>query len=97
MARPKKTACCGEPGGGTSTYHVESIVTIDERGQMVLPKPMRDKAGIRAGDRLALVSWTKDGRVCCISLIRAEELTSMVTGFLSSLSAATPTDPSRSL
>ena len=87
MARPKKTACCGKADVDRSSYQVEAIITIDERGQMVLPKHTRDKAGIRAGDRLALVTWGKDGHVCCMTLIKAEELTDMVTGFLGSLAA----------
>lgn len=49
---------------------------------MVLPKDIRDKAGIRAGDKLALVSWEKEGQVCCISLIKADEFASMVRGLL---------------
>jgi len=57
---------------------VESLVAVDERGQMVLPKDIRDKAGIRPGDKLALVSWEKDGRVCCLSLMKVEELTGLV-------------------
>ena len=66
---------------------MESIITVDERGQMVLPKQTREKAGIRAGDRLALVSWSKEDRVCCLSLIKVEELSEMVKGFLGSLTA----------
>jgi len=54
---------------------------------MVLPKQTREKAGIRAGDRLALVSWSKEDRVCCLSLIKVEELSEMVKGFLGSLTA----------
>jgi antitoxin PrlF len=88
MARSKKAACCSGGAVVPGAYQVESIITIDERGQMVLPKPTRDKAGIRAGDRLAVVTWTKADRVCCISLIKVEELTEMVKGFLGSLSAA---------
>jgi len=61
---------------------IESVISIDERGQMVLPKELRDKAGVRAGDKFALVSWQKDGRVCCMSLIRAEELSGMVREIL---------------
>ncbi len=49
---------------------------------MVLPKEIRDKAGIRAGDKLALISWEKDGKVCCITLIRAEDFAEMVKGLL---------------
>ncbi len=55
-------------------YRVESIVTVDERGQMVLPKDIREKAGIKAGDKLALVTLEKNGRVCCIHLMKADEL-----------------------
>ena len=57
---------------------IEALVSVDERGQMVLPKELREKAGIRAGDKLAITSWEKDGTICCISLTRAEDLTNMV-------------------
>ena len=29
---------------------VQAVVSVDERGQMVLPKEIREKAGIKAGD-----------------------------------------------
>jgi AbrB family looped-hinge helix DNA binding protein len=61
---------------------VDSVVTVDGRGQLVLPKETREKAGIKAGDRLAVVSWKKDGEVCCIALIKAEGLAGMVKGLL---------------
>jgi antitoxin PrlF len=59
---------------GCEEYRVESIVTVDDRGQMVLPKDIREKAGIKAGDKLALVTLEKNGRVCCIHLMKADEL-----------------------
>jgi len=65
-----------------SCCKVESVVSVDERGQMVLPKEIRDKAKIRAGDKLAVVSWERDGEVCCISLIKIEYLTGMVKDML---------------
>jgi bifunctional DNA-binding transcriptional regulator/antitoxin component of YhaV-PrlF toxin-antitoxin module len=49
---------------------------------MVLPKEMRDKANIRPGDKLALISWEKDGKVCCISMVKAEDFGDMVKGLL---------------
>jgi antitoxin PrlF len=58
---------------------------VDERGQMVLPKDVRQAAGIRAGDKLALILWRKDGAVCCMSLIKADQLTGMVQGRLGPL------------
>ncbi len=66
---------------------VESVVTVDERGQMILPKEIRDKAGIRPGDKLVLVSMKQDDRFCCLLLIRAEAFEELVPGLLSPLRA----------
>ena len=74
--------CCESSAIGPSCCKVEALVSIDERGQMILPKEIRDKANIRAGDKLAVTSWEKDGKICCISLIKADELTEMVKGIL---------------
>ena len=74
--------CCESASDVTSCCKVEALVSVDDRGQMVLPKELREKANIRAGDKLAVVSWEKGGRVCCISLTKAEELTDMVKAVL---------------
>ena len=68
---------------------VESIVSVDERGQMVLPKDLRERANIQAGDKLAVVSWEQDGGVCCITLMKAEELGGMVKNRLGPILSAT--------
>jgi AbrB family looped-hinge helix DNA binding protein len=75
-------ASCFAPGGGLGCCKVEWLVSVDERGQMVLPKELRERAGIRAGDKLALVAWEREGEVCCVSMIRADALTQMVRGLL---------------
>ena len=62
---------------------VESIVSLDERGQMVLPKEIRQKAGICPGDKLVLVSMEKEGKFCCLSLIKAEDFEGMVKNLIS--------------
>ena len=49
--------CCSSSGNDQPCCKVESVVSIDERGQMVLPKEIREKANIHSGDKLALVSW----------------------------------------
>jgi len=64
---------------------VEALVSVDERGQMVLPKDVRKAAGIRPGDKLALILWRKNRAVCCMSLIKADQLTGMVRGRLGPL------------
>jgi len=85
MTEKEKSACsCPSIDEKTncSCFKVEALVSVDDRGQMVLPKDTRDKANIHAGDKLAVVSWEKDGKTCCISLIKAEELTEIVKGVL---------------
>jgi AbrB family looped-hinge helix DNA binding protein len=69
-------------GAESACCKVESLVSVDERGQMVLPKDVRERAGIRAGDKLALVTWEGSGRVHCIALMKVEELTEMAKGVL---------------
>ena len=66
--------CCSS----TQCCSVESIISVDERGQMVLPKDVREKAGISPGDKLALVTWEDDGKICCMTLIKADELGGLV-------------------
>ena len=82
MTQRENTDGCCEPGDIASCCKVEALVSIDERGQMILPKEIREKANIRAGDKLAVTSWEKNGKIYCISLIRAEEFTDMVKGIL---------------
>ena len=72
---------CNVPIGETCCK-VEALVSVDERGQMVLPKELREKANIHPGDKLAVTTWEKDGKVCCFSLSKAEELTEMVRATL---------------
>ena len=74
--------CCESSDRGLSCCKVESVISVDDRGQMVLPKEVRDKANIRAGDKLAVVSWGKEGDICCISLIKAGDFTEMVKELL---------------
>ena len=64
--------CCG----------VEAVVTVDARGQIVLPKELRDAAGISTGDKLAVVSLKNGGRLCCLALMKVEELAGTVREIL---------------
>ena len=83
MVKANPEISCGASGSDSTTCcRVESLIGVDERGQMVLPKELRDKANIKAGDKLAVVSWEKDGEVCCISLIKADYLAEKVREFL---------------
>lgn len=82
MAKKVKPGCLPTKAN-IGQCRVESMVTVDERGQMVLPKILRDKAGIKPGDKLALVGWNKGGKVCCISMIKSDDFAQMLKGMLS--------------
>lgn len=68
---------------------VEAVLTIDDRGQMVLPKDVRERANIKPGDKLALVSWEKDDSICCLALLKTEHLSGMVKDILTPLMNST--------
>jgi antitoxin PrlF len=89
--KKEKNECCVTTG----SCRVESLITVDDRGQMVLPKELRDKANIKAGDKLALVSWEKDGAICCMFLIKANDLAERVTEFLGPVMSGLTTGGSR--
>lgn len=78
--KEKQGTCC--TGDQANRCRVESLISVDERGQMVLPKDLRDRADITPGDKLAVISWSKDGQVCCITLIKADHLAGHVMDFI---------------
>jgi AbrB family looped-hinge helix DNA binding protein len=82
MIEKENTDSCCKPADIASCCKVEAMVSVDDRGQMILPKDLRDRAGIRPGEKLAVTTWEKEGKIYCISLIRADELTTMVKGVL---------------
>ncbi|MDZ4166565.1 MAG: HgcAB-associated protein [Coriobacteriia bacterium] len=64
------------PGGCCA---LEAVVSIDERGQLVVPKDVRIRTGIEPGDRLALVSYRgEDGGICCLTLVKADAIAGAV-------------------
>ncbi|HPI92425.1 MAG TPA: HgcAB-associated protein [Deltaproteobacteria bacterium] len=89
MAKKKnQEICCS--GSPSSCCKVESLISMDERGQMVLPKDLRERAHITPGDKLAVISWTKDGEVCCITLIKADHLVGHVMDFITPVMGGIP-------
>ena len=80
-----------EPTGniGCGCYKVQALVTVDERGQMVLPKDVRQRAGIEAREKLALTTIEHDGKICCIVLTKADDLAQVVQSTLGAITQMT--------
>ncbi len=69
----------------SDTCRIDAVVTMDAKGQIVLPKDLREKANIKPNDKIALVASEKNGEVCCIMILKAERLVGAVTKTLGPL------------
>ncbi len=67
------------------TCRIDAVVTVDAKGQIVLPKDLREKANIKPNDKLALVACEKNGEICCITIVKADKLVGAVTKTLGPL------------
>ena len=54
--------------------NVAAVVSVDAKGQIVLPKDVRERAGLKPNDKLALIGCERDGKICCIVMVKAEKL-----------------------
>ncbi|MFX0000939.1 MAG: HgcAB-associated protein HgcC [Candidatus Hodarchaeota archaeon] len=61
---------------------VEALVTVDRKGQILLPKDLREKENIKEGDRFAIVNVGAGGTPCCLILMKADILEPMVQNAL---------------
>ena len=64
---------------------INAIITMDAKGQVVLPKDLREKADLKAADKIAVVAYEKEGKVCCIVMIKAERLAGAISKTLGPL------------
>jgi AbrB family looped-hinge helix DNA binding protein len=67
------TSAPKEARGSTPCCRIEALVALDARGQILLPKDVREKAGLRPGDKLALVCCESEGKISRITLVKAEQ------------------------
>lgn len=74
-----------QPQDNLSCCKVEAVIGVDERGQMVLPKEIREKTGIKSQDKLAVIGVENGEGYCCLVLMRAEKLEETVKDILGPL------------
>jgi len=68
-----------------SECKIESIVTMDSKGQIVLPKDLRERMGFQPNQKIALIAFEQKQDLCCVLLIKAEKLGEAVTKTLSEM------------
>lgn len=57
---------------------VEALVTVDAKGQILLPKDLRENEDIQKGDKFAIINVGGKGKTCCLILMRANIFEPMV-------------------
>jgi len=67
----------------TDSYKIDAVISMDAKGQIVLPKDLREKANFSPNDKIAVVTCEKNGEVCCIMMLKADKLQGAVTKTLS--------------
>lgn len=75
-----KEICCVP---GESGYELEAVISFDERGQLILPKDVRAKFGLEAGEKFALISCSENGRLCCFHIIKTNMLNQTISNLVS--------------
>ncbi|MFQ6122427.1 MAG: HgcAB-associated protein HgcC [Dehalococcoidales bacterium] len=74
-SEPKSMARCETKSmlKGMKCCKVDALISIDARGQIVLPKDVRERVGVKAGDKFLVISYESEGKVCCLFLVKAED------------------------
>ncbi|UCF45265.1 MAG: AbrB/MazE/SpoVT family DNA-binding domain-containing protein [Candidatus Bathyarchaeota archaeon] len=68
---------------GKGCCKIDAVVSIDAKGQIVLPKDLRERAKLKPNNKLALIGFERDDDgVCCIVMIKADALGSTVKKML---------------
>ncbi len=79
MSDKKQTEdCCSSSSEGSGCCHIEGVVNIDSRGQIVLPKNLREKMDLKEGDKLVVISMNDRGKIASISLMKTNPIDGMI-------------------
>ena len=79
--------CCNDGTIGEPCCHIEGVVQVDAKGQIYLPKSLRELMDIKTNDKLTVVIMRSGGKASSISLFKAErldnEIKKMILPFIS--------------
>ncbi len=85
MTMSNVDSTCGCKGKMNPICKIDAITTIDARGQLVLSKDVRSKLGWNAGDKIAVITLSREGNTCCVSLIKVDSLSGTIKEFMEPL------------
>ena len=61
---------------------IDAVVTVDAKGQIVLPKELREKAQIKPNDKLAVINFHRGTEVCCFVMLKVDALENTIKDLL---------------
>jgi AbrB family looped-hinge helix DNA binding protein len=61
---------------------IDAVVSVDTKGQIVLPKDLRERANIKPNDKLAVIGFQRNQEVCCIVMLKVDALESTLKDML---------------
>ncbi len=61
---------------------IDAVVTVDAKGQIVLPKDLRERAKIKPNDKLAVIGFQRDSEICCIVMLKVDALEDTIKNLL---------------
>jgi antitoxin PrlF len=71
-----------KPMANRECCKIDAIVTIDAKGQVVLPKDLRERAQLNPNDKIAIIGVERGNKVCCLVMMKAEALGTTVKNML---------------
>ncbi len=51
---------------------VTSVTKMGAKGQITLPEDITRELNLREGDKVSVITWLKNDKPCCVSLIKGE-------------------------
>lgn len=69
--------CCNK-----ECCRIDAVISVDAKGQLVLPKELRERANIKPNDKLAVIGFEINNEVRCIIMLKADALDDTVKSML---------------
>jgi antitoxin PrlF len=79
-------SCDCTPKPDESAHALFAVTKIDERGQIVIPKEIRDSLGWNKNEKIAIITRKNaDGKACCVMLVHVDSFADSIKGFVNTL------------
>ncbi len=83
-SQPGSCGCPTKPDESAQTLF--AVTKIDDRGQVVIPKDIRDSLGWIKNEKIAIITRKNpEGKSCCVMLVHVDSLAEYIKGFVNTL------------